>query len=242
MNRVHSFMVVFILLTSVIVCSLSTRLGRRNPSKKVNVIQTWKTQTIPHDCRRFQQKILELHDTNYVFFDDEAMYAFVEKEYASHWGYFKSMKIKIQQIDMFRYLAVHFFGGLYLDLDMDLYTRSIDWNILGSCCFPMEFESNGDDILRKRGFSSLIGQYAFYADRGHPFMMELADNIVRNKYGIHEEDYPDTMRYVLYRTGPVHVTLTYLDTKHDVRVISPRPFKNSKFGQFAGHVSVGTWK
>ena len=211
-------------------------------SNKVNVIQTWKTRNVPSKYIECQRKVMNLQDTNYIFFDDEKMYHFVEHSYRRYFDYFMKMKVKIQQIDMFRYLAIHHFGGLYLDLDMDVHISHIDWKHLEPCTFPQELDANTDTILQDKGCDYLLGNYAFYAERNNGFLLELVENIVNNKYNIRVENCENIMQYVYYTTGPVHVTLTYLDSVHEVKVLQSVPFKKFQFGEYASHVMMGSWK
>ena len=85
---------------------------------------------------------------------------------------------RLRPLDLFRYLVIERFGGLYLDLDVEL-TSDLQTGPLreaiakGRACFPVEYEESTDKVLRHQGFRPLIGQYAFYAPPGHPFLKRI---------------------------------------------------------------------
>ena len=88
----------------------------------MNIIQTWKNRDIPPHYRTFVSKVQILNPTcNYMFFTDTDIEEFIEIKMPEYKETFYGLTEKIQQIDFFRYLAIYYYGGLYLDLDMDLY-------------------------------------------------------------------------------------------------------------------------
>ena len=152
----------------------------------------------------------------------------------------------IQKLDFWRYLAIFRLGGLYLDLDMDLTVDRIsdeDFSGWGACAFPLEYEQNTDNILQNRGCQYLIGNYAFYAEPQNLFLQELIMHIATDKYGfLRNPEGLDKNQQVYYSSGPVAVTLAYLDTNTDVNIIAPRSFRPGCFGDFAVHMMAGAWK
>ena len=87
----------------------------------------------------------------------------------------------------------------------------------------------------------LIGNYAFYAPKKHPFLKKIIDNIVNNRIDIKLNN---KEKYVYYTTGPVMVTQSYIDfeNKEEIELIQPIPFKPSHFGQYGKHLNNGNWK
>lgn len=213
----------------------------------INVIQTWKSKTnIPGKYSDMQQSVQNLPDINYIFFDDEAIYQFVYEFYPEYKEFFDALPTMIQKLDFWRYLAIYRLGGLYLDLDMQVTADRISDEQLaewGVCAFPLEFEQNSDLVLQNRGCQYLIGNYAFYAEAQHPFLQELITQIATDKFGfLRDPSGLNEHQKVYFSTGPVCCTLAYLDTNTNVNVISPSPFQNSCFGNFAVHMNSGSWK
>ena len=87
----------------------------------MNIIQTWKSNTLPKQLEELSNKI-KLNNPNfkYLFFDDNAIVNFMKICMPEYIDFFVNLKHKIQQIDFFRYLAVYYYGGIYLDLDIDI--------------------------------------------------------------------------------------------------------------------------
>ena len=85
----------------------------------MNIIQTYKTRdSIPPMLRLLSEKIQRLHPTcNYMFFTDEDIVRFFNEKVPHLLDTFKGLGLKIQQLDFFRYAAVHYYGGLYLDME-----------------------------------------------------------------------------------------------------------------------------
>ena len=221
----------------------------------MNIIQTWKTNEIPLVYSKFIEKI-RLHGRNWniLFFTDEDIIKFIERVYPEYLEVFTNLEYKIEQIDFFRYLAVYHYGGLYLDLDM-LIESNLD-SILDDptkCKFPIELQNVRDTYLLKQKFSNLIGNYAFYAPRKHPFLKQIIENIVNPR--LTAKDIEDVLSTngdsreqvnVYCRTGPILVTQTYIDCdeteKDKIVLIKPTPFIEERFGRYGIHGCYGSWK
>lgn len=215
-------------------------------TNKLNIIQTWKNNDIPEKYKPLVDKVKYLNPKcNYLFFTDSDIDIFIRSKFPQYYVYFKTLPYVIQKIDFFRYLAIYYYGGVYLDLDIDLH-KPLD-NLKGNtkCVFPLEFKKNGDTLLQKQGYLGLIGNYAFYAPKKHPFMKKIIDNIVNKRIKIpFEKSGNKYMKYVFYTTGPVMVTQSYIDykSKDHIDIIIKKPFENSCFGYYGKHILFGSWK
>lgn len=222
----------------------------------MNIIQTWKTKMVPNHYENFVRKIKNMNlNWNYMFFDDEDILEFIQMKMPEYYGTFCGLSGKIQQIDFFRYLAIYYYGGVYLDLDIDL-VRGLD-DFIGieyQCAFPIEVKDAGDHILASQGVS-LIGNYAFYAPKGHPFLKKIIDNIVTQRIPDEvikaaQENHTDDSRdvYVYYRTGPMLVSQSYVDYQkeqndaHGVMLIESIPYEDNRFGIYGYHRCYGSWR
>jgi mannosyltransferase OCH1-like enzyme len=213
----------------------------------MNIIQTYKSyDSIPINLKSLVNKIKEYNPNwNYIFFSDKDIMCFINSIKDVNEAYYETffnLKYKIQQLDFFRYLAVYYYGGLYLDLDIDI---KMSFNDLDTtkCTFPNEMKNNTDNILQSQGMYNLIGNYAFYAPRYDPFIKNIIDNIVRQR--IQDKYIPKNHNsYVYYTTGPVLVSQTYIDyeDKDKINIIEPYPFSRSFFGKYGKHVNYGSWK
>ena len=215
-----------------------------NNQGQLNVIQTWKTlELIP----QHHELVLKMRSHNpsikNLFFTDQTINQFVLMFYPTYHEKFLSFKYPIQRIDFFRYLAIYHYGGLYLDLDMDI-TCSFDDLDRTKAIFPVETKDSETGNI-------LVGNYAFYAPANHPFLRHIIDCIVN--VPVDEEEIkaaqvghgdPKEHVYVYFTTGPELVTRAYRSyTGDDVTLLEPEgEYKKDCFGKYGHHKSFGTWK
>lgn len=218
------------------------------------IIQTWKTRELPPRFGAAADRLRRLHPGfEYLLFDDPAVEQLVEAHYPEHLGLFRSFAFPIQRIDLFRMLAVHHLGGFYFDLDVEL-EEPIDELVVHRAVFPFEC-LNSDAILRRSGYDGIIGQYGFGACAGEPFLEKVVANMHRAARSPAWAAVPNALdpgareqRIVLYTTGPVLVTRTYVDepdlAEHITVLFSSRPTEPAgwhRFGRFGRHWMAGTW-
>lgn len=217
------------------------------------IIQTWKTNQIPDIYLEFIESVKKYGNKfTFLFFNDQDIINFIKNTFPEYLETFNNFDYKIQQIDFFRYLAVYHFGGIYLDLDVKI-THSLNEliNEPHICKFPIEQENIEDKLIRKQGFSSLIGQYAFYAPAKHPFLKKIIDNIVKPRIPFsylikacegHSDKASDVLVY--YTTGPILVTQSFLDMNYKINIelLRTQPFTSNKFGKYGVHNCYGTWR
>ena len=209
----------------------------------MNIIQTWKTNEIPSHYIGFIEKVRALNpNCMFLFFTDKTIVEFIKSNMPEYYDTFINLKYKIQQLDFFRYLAIYYYGGVYLDLDMDI---SRNFNDLDSsvCQFPIEIKNEDDSIL--------LGNYAFYAPKGDPFIKHIIDSIVNppisdSEIKFAQDNHTDDREhvYVYYTTGPELVTRAYWNypERESVRLLSTEPFQKDCFGKYGRHCSYGSWK
>ena len=106
-------------------------------------------------------------------------------------------------------------------------------------------------MIRKQGFLSLIGQYAFYAPAKHPFLKKIIDNIVKPRIPFSHimsasEGHCDKASdvFIYYTTGPILVTQSFLDMEYkiDIELLRTQPFTSNKFGKYGVDKCHGTWR
>jgi mannosyltransferase OCH1-like enzyme len=218
----------------------------------MNIIQTYKTADIPDEYKPFVESVKKYNpDWNYMFFSDDDIVTFFKTDAPEYYSTFCNLKYKIQQLDFFRYCAIYYYGGVYLDLDIMIHKSLNDIN-KSMPTFPLEIRKNTDDLLQKQSYQGLIGNYAFYAPKNDPFIKLVIDNIVIPR--VSTVDLESAMvfaethgahripTYIYYTTGPVLVTQSYLDYGRKVAAIEPDVWENGAFGNYGKHHAVGTWK
>ena len=144
------------------------------------IIQTAKHRTLSLKQQAMTANLKLLHpDYEYCFFDDADVEAFVNREFPQFRRVFDGYPSNIQRFDFFRYLAVYRLGGFYFDLDV-LLARELTPLLPAGCVFPFE-GLTFSRLLRSHGMDWELGNYAFGAAAGHPFLAAVIDNCVRGQ-------------------------------------------------------------
>ncbi|MES2693323.1 MAG: glycosyltransferase [Verrucomicrobiota bacterium] len=223
------------------------------------IIQTARSRDLPPLARAAAKNLQLLHpDWEYRFFDDADVSRFISIEFPQYKPVFDSFPHKIQRFDFFRYLAVFRFGGFYFDLDV-LLAEGLHDLTAHPCVFPFEEITINRHLREDLGLDWEIGNYAFAATAGHPFLEAAIENCVRAQRdrawvepmfrGI-----PRLFRGgfdVLNTTGPGLLTRTLAEqgTAADVAVIYPAPgcdlcdARNwHRFGRYGIHLMEASWR
>jgi hypothetical protein len=221
------------------------------------IIQTGKSRHLPL-LAQAAVGTLRLHNPDYewLFFDDQDVERFIDEHFPQHRALFDAFPYRIQKYDFFRYLAVYHHGGFYFDLDIFL-ARGLD-DLLGhGCVFPFEELSLHRHLIEGHGMDWEIGNYAFGAAPGHPFLRAIIDNCVRAQQ---DPAWPVPMWrsipklfrrefYVLDTTGPGLVSRTlaeYGDAQAHVKVLFPPDVCDEQhwhqFGNYGVHLQEGGWR
>jgi len=204
---------------------LNTRIPKR-------IIQTGKSLDLPLLSKAAVANVRLLNpDFEYLFFDDLQVKEFIDSHFPEYRHEFHSFRYPIQRYDFFRYLAVYHYGGFYFDLDVFLATGLTDLLDFG-CVFPFEELSLNKFLRGQYGMDWEIGNYAFGAAAGHPFILAVIENCIRAKK---DPSWAQTMMrsiprmfrgyfYVFNTTGPGLVSRTlaeYPDASKEVKVLFP---------------------
>lgn len=229
--------------------SLELQIPRR-------IIQTAKHRTLTLKQRAFTANIKLLNpDFEWCFFDDADIDQFIDREFPQYRAVFDGYPSQIQRLDFFRYLAVYRLGGFYFDLDVLLASELTALLPLG-CVFPFEALTLSR-LLRQHGMDWEIGNYAFGAASGHPFLGAVIDNCVRAQQSpawvrpmmkgiplLSRAEYA-----VLYSTGPGLVSRTFAENTElasSVTVLFPPDVCDAtnwnRFGQYGVHLMEGSWR
>lgn len=199
-------------------------------------------------------------DYQYLFFNDEDIAEFLQKEYPEYWVTYQKLPILIQRIDFFRYIAVYHYGGIYMDMDMKMLKPFDDAFLNHQCVFPVDeyLKESSRRWPRYVPFCNntcyfLLGQYAFASAPKHPFIKVLIDKIhhrlerivsdyqtlfsqgVKNKKGMKE-------LFVYRTTGPDYVTHCFMDYYYKNQLYILDNGLRQHLGNYAKHQYMGSWK
>ena len=220
------------------------------------IIQTAKRRDRSLKERAFGANLRLLNpEYEWCFFDDADVEAFIDGEFPQYRRAFDSFPFPIQRYDFFRYLAVYRLGGFYFDQDVLLATELSTLRSTG-CVFPFECLTFSR-LLRSYGMDWEIGNYAFGAAAGHPFLKAVIENCVKT---VNEPRWVEPMmrgvpplskaeHHVLYTTGPGLLARTLAENPElaaTVTVLFPEDVCDTstwnRFGTFGVHLMDGTWR
>ena len=221
------------------------------------IIQTAKSLDLPLASKAAVANVKLLNPGyEYLFFDDAQVEKFIDTKFPEHRGIFDSFPVRIQKYDFFRYLAIYHYGGFYFDIDIFL-ADSLDGLLGLACVFPFEELTIHRFLRDQYGMDWEIGNYAFGAAPGHPFIKAIIDNCIRAQKepnwikpmmastpNIYGDDY-----YVLNSTGPGLVTRTlaeFPDAAKHVNILFPDDVCNPQnwhnFGNYGVHLQGASWR
>lgn len=195
-------------------------------------------------------------DYEYLFFDDSRVEAFLDHEFPQYRSVFNAFQHRIQRYDFFRYLAVYRYGGFYFDTDV-LLASTLAPLLDHECVFPFEGLTLSRFLRNKYDIDWEIGNYAFGAAPGHPFLAAIIENCVRAQS---EPDWAKPMLlgtpplfrseyWVLNTTGPGLLTRTLAENpnlRSRVTVLFPDDVCDennwNQFGNLGVHFMEGSWR
>lgn len=220
-------------------------------------IQTAKSRDLPLFAKAGATNLKLLHPGwEHLFFDDHDVVRFIAQEFPQYKSVFESFPRNIQRFDFFRYLAVLKHGGFYFDLDVFLSEPLNDLTKHHSV-FPFEELTLNRFFRRQYGVDWEIGNYAFGAEPGDPFLQAVVENCVKAQRdrkwvepmmaGIPGPFQVDFM--VLNTTGPGQLTRTLVENPalaEKVTVLFPQDVNDEKswhcFGHYGIHMMEGSWR
>jgi inositol phosphorylceramide mannosyltransferase catalytic subunit len=221
------------------------------------IIQTGKTRNLPLIEQAAVASLTGLNPGfEYVYFDDREVEEFIDREFPEYRTIVDGFAHRIQRFDFFRYLAVYRLGGFYFDLDVFL-ARSIRELTGSGCVFPFEELTLNSHLRTRHQIDWEIGNYAFGAAAGHPFLRAVIENCIRAQKdpawvapmmaGI-----PSLFRSgfdVLNTTGPGLVTRTLAENPtlaRTVNILFPEDVCDERtwhnFGHYGVHLMAASWR
>lgn len=195
-------------------------------------------------------------DYDYLFFDDQQVQAFIDREFRQYRGVFDSFPFPIQRYDFFRYLVVYRHGGFYFDLDV-LLASGLSELLDSGCVFPFEGPTLSRYLRTHHNMDWEIGNYAFGAAAGHPFLEAIIENCLRAQKDprwvkLMMRGFPPLLRneyLVLNTTGPGLITRTLAENVElgkSVTVLFPEDLSDMRtwncFGRYGVHLGEGSWR
>ncbi|GAA5892055.1 hypothetical protein JCM6882_005681 [Rhodosporidiobolus microsporus] len=167
--------------------------GGQTPQPRIPKIihATWKTDTLPERWDKVRQGCIEMHpDYEFKLWSDAASRAFIAEHYPWFLSTFDGYTYPIQRADVIRYFVLHYYGGVYMDLDIGC-RRNLDPLLYFQVILPATIPVGVSNDL-------------MFAEKGHPFMDLVIHNLITfdHTYGT---NYPT----VMFSTGPMFLSAQY---------------------------------
>jgi len=155
--------------------------------------QSWKTKHLDGILKERQSKML-LDNSGYTYnllIDDE-IDEFVRREYYDSpdiVNAYNKLNIIVAKVDLWRYLVLYKYGGIYLDMDSYI-------NV------PLDslIQTTDEAIITAEGNPGMFVQWALLFAPGHPILKSVIETVVAN---IHTNRYPNDIHRM---TGPTAFT------------------------------------
>ena len=161
--------------------------------------QTWKTSEVPEEWRRCVQSWRDMHpDWDVRLWTDEDNRNFVATEYPEILEVYDAYSYGIQRADAIRYLLLHHFGGVYVDLDLEC-IQPFDELLVDKQFFIGKEPQDHADYMEEQVMvcNACMGSVA-----GHPFLEALIQGMQQQPKILTHDD-------VLSSTGPIMVSRVY---------------------------------
>jgi mannosyltransferase OCH1-like enzyme len=153
-------------------------------------------QSIPERWERAHRSVQKYHKGwDYRLWTDEMMDAHVRERHPDFYAVFAGMNRQIMRVDVFRYLLMHDFGGVYCDLDYE-FVRPYPYGA-AEVVLSLEYdEAYGDE-------GNQVANYFFASVPGHPLWQDLMADVSANP------PFAPTPSDVCLVTGPTLITRVY---------------------------------
>jgi mannosyltransferase OCH1-like enzyme len=199
--------------------------------------QTFKSwDTLPAALRENCQKIASLNkDHEYRFYGNDDCERFISEHYGD-----RILRIYNQihpffgaaRADLFRYLCIYHYGGIYLDLKSHALRPFSEVLRQDDSYLLAQWQSNApEDPKRKWGIYSILSSHGINAEfqnwhiaaePRHPFLGAVISQVLNRILHYQPFEYKSSQEAIIHTTGPVAYTLAIspLLKKHPYRLVS----------------------
>ncbi len=189
---------------------MRARFTRPDPVIPRAFHQTWKTPHLSTDLQELRQTWVRLHpEWHHRFWSDPDAESFVRRHYPKLLPLYEAYPMPVQRADMFRYLILYHFGGVYADVDFEA-LQAMDSLLEGNSLIL------GREPERHTGWHGktlLLCNAWMAASRKHPFMRFVLDCLPE----------ASSRPGALQSTGPFFLTECYeaYPRKQDITLLDP---------------------
>lgn len=201
--------------------------------------QTWKTNKLDHKIKLLVDTWKDINpDFKYIFYTDNKCFKFVSDNYPEYLDLYEDLK-PVEKADIFRYLILHKYGGVYTDIDTECF-KSIG---------PL-LELFNNSVITGYEYNEPVQylQWFIACPKGHPTMLELVEEAKkRNNYKFFVSFIKSSNKLTYWLTGPELYTEILQKTKSPVSILQKGrlgAFDNKLIdsNSYLQHHFFGSWK
>jgi mannosyltransferase OCH1-like enzyme len=135
------------------------------------IYQTWKTKDLPPGIKKVINRMMEFNPSyNHYLYDDKEIDKFVMENYQGEISEaYNQLNIGAARADLWRYLILYKYGGVYLDIDAAI-IKSLDEII----------KPDDEAIITREHVEGLFNQWILIFRKGHPLLKAVIDQCVSN--------------------------------------------------------------
>ena len=180
-------------------------------------------------------------DFEYKLWDDDSLDNFVKEKYPEFYNEYKKFPGHIFQLDCVRYLLLHYYGGIYIDMDIYCYENFYN-ELKGEVNLV---ESIGDELVQNSLMASIPN---------HPFWIDCFDlTFFRTKTIKLKPNYNTTLKkeadendnLVRFISGPLMLSDCLLQNKYPIHILTYKYFNHEPLSyrkEFkTKHMQSGMW-
>jgi mannosyltransferase OCH1-like enzyme len=151
-----------------------------------NIYQTWKTKELPSNIQNQIDIMMKLNkDYKRFLYDDNDIDKYIKENYSERiYNAYCKLNIGAAKADLWRYLILYQFGGIYLDIDSIIKT---DLNKI--------IKDNDEFIISREKNKGILLQWFFIVKPQHPVLLKIINKVIDNI----EKKVSNDLMYV---TGP----------------------------------------
>ena len=174
------------------------------------VHQLWKNDEIPAQWKDAVASVQRYHKGwEYRLWTDDMLDAYVRQYHPQFYPKFAGFNRHIMRVDVFRYILMQDFGGLYCDLDYE-FVRPFDYGD-AELVLSLEYdEAYGDDVNQ-------VANYIFASAKGHPLWRDVLDDLERHP------PVAEKSTDVCLVTGPWYLTTQFYKKRYEGVRLTPKP-------------------
>jgi mannosyltransferase OCH1-like enzyme len=176
------------------------------------VHQLWKDESVPARWQSAADSVRRYHkEWEYRLWTDAEMMQHVEVNHADFLPLFMGMNRHIMRVDVFRYILMHDFGGLYCDLDYE-FVRPYDYGD-SEVVLTLEYDTVYGDSHNQ------VANYMFASVPQHSLWKDIIADVRA------DPPYAETPADVCVVTGPTLITRVYFQNCHRYSgvALTPKP-------------------